>query len=113
MYSSHNDEKSVVGERFIRTLKYKICRHMTANSKNVYFDVSDDIVDEYNNAYHKHIKMNPIDVKSDAFAKYYEKSNAKDSKFKVGYHVRVSKYKNVFAKEYTPNWSEEIFVLKK
>ena len=55
----------------------------------------------------------PIDVKSDSFAEYKEKSNEKDPKFKVGDHVRISKYKNIFAKEYTPNWSEETFVIKK
>ena len=86
---------------------------MTAISKNIYFDVLNDIVDEYNNTYHKSIKMNPIDVKRDSFAEYNEKSNEKDPKFKVGHHVRISKYKNIFAKGYAPNWSEEIFVVKK
>ena len=112
MYSTHNEGKSVVAERFIRTLKNKIYKHMTAISKNVYFDVLDDIVDEYNNTYHKTIKM-PIDVKSDSFAEYNEESNEKDPKFKVGDHTRISKLKNVFAKGYTPNWSEEVFVVKK
>ena len=72
MYSTHNEGKSVVAERFIRTLKNKIYKHMTANSKNVYFNVLNDIVDKYNNAYHKRIKMKPIDVKSDSFAEYNE-----------------------------------------
>ena len=85
---------------------------MTANSKNVYFDVLNDIIDEYNNTCHKTIKMKPIDVKSDSFAEYNEESNEKDPKFKVGDHVRISKYKNAFAKGYAPNWSEEIFVIK-
>ena len=57
--------------------------------------------------------MKPVDVKSDSFAEYNEESNEKDSKFKVGDHVRISKYKNIFAKGYAPNWSEEIFVVKK
>ena len=57
--------------------------------------------------------MKPIDVKSDSFAEYNEESNEKDPKFKVGGHVRISKYKNIFAKGYAPNWSEEIFVVKK
>ena len=65
MYSTHNERKSVVAQRFIRTLKDKIYKHMTAISKNVYFDVLNDIVDKYNNTYHKTIKMKPIDVKSD------------------------------------------------
>ena len=93
MYSAHNEGKSVVAERFIRTLKNKIYKHMTAISKNVYFDVLNNIVDKYNNTYHRTIKMRPIDVKSDSFAKYNEESNEKDPKFKVGDHVRVSKYK--------------------
>ena len=68
IYSTHNEGKSVAAERFIRTLKNKIYKYMTAISKNVYFDVLDDIVDEYNNAYHKTIQMKPIDVKDDSFA---------------------------------------------
>ena len=76
---------------------------MTANSKTVYFDVLDDIVDEYSNTYHRTIKVKAIHVKSDSFAKYNEESNEKDPKFKVGDHVRISKYKNIFAKGYAPN----------
>ena len=72
MYSTHGEGKSVVAERFIRTLKNKIYKHMTANSKNVYFDVLDDIVNKYNNTFHKTIKMKPIDIKSDSFAEYNE-----------------------------------------
>ena len=113
MYSTHNKGKSVVAERFIRTLKNKIYKHITAISKNVYFHVLNDIVDESNNTCHKTIKMKPIDVKSDSFAVYNEESNEKDSKFKIGDHVWISKYKNIFAKGYAPNWSEEIFVVKK
>ena len=86
---------------------------MTANSENVYFDFLNDIADEHNSTYHKTIKMKPIDVKSDSFAEYNEESNEKDPKFKVGDHVRIPKYKNIFAKGYAPNWSEEIFVVKK
>ena len=112
MYSTHNEGKSVVAERFIRTPKNKIYRHMTAISKNVYFNVLDDIVDEYKNTRHKTIRMKPIDAKNDSFAEYKEESNEKDHKFKVGNHVRISKYKNIFAKVYAPNWSKEIFVVK-
>ena len=86
---------------------------MTAIFKNVYFDVLDDIADVYNNTYHKTIKMKPIDVGDDSFAEYNEESNEKDPKFKVGDHIRISKYKNIFSKGYTPNWSEENFVVKK
>ena len=113
MFSTHNERKSVVAERFIRILKNKISKHMTAISKNVYFDVLNDIVDEYNNTYYRTIKMKPVDVKSDYFAEYNEESNEKDPKFKVLDHIRISKYKNIFAKGYPPIWSEEIFVVKK
>ena len=113
MYSTYNEGKSVVAERFIRTFKNKIYIHMVAVSKNVYFSVLDDIFDEYNNTYHKTIKMKPIGVKNEYLAEYNEESNEKNPKFKVGDHVRTSKFKNVFAKGYTPNWSEEIFVAKK
>ena len=68
MYSTHNERKPVAAERFIRTLKNKIYKHMAAVSKNVYFDVLDDIVNKYNNTYHKAIEMKPIDVKNDSFA---------------------------------------------
>ena len=70
MYSTHNEEKPVVAERFMRTLKDKFYKYMTAISKNVYFNVLNDIVDKYNNTHHKTIKMKPTDVKNDSFAKY-------------------------------------------
>ena len=82
---------------------------MTAISKNVYIDVLDDIVNKYNNIVHRTIKMKPIDVTSDSFAEYNEDFNIKDPKFKVGDHVKISKYKNIFAKGYAPNWLEEVF----
>ena len=91
MYSAYNEGKSVVAERFIRTLKNKIFKHMTAISKNVYFDVLDDIVNKYNNTVHRTIKMKPIDVTSDSYAEYNEDSNEKDPKFNVGDRVRISK----------------------
>ena len=86
---------------------------MTAISKNVYFDVLDDIVDKYNNTVHKTIKMKPIEVTNDSYAECNEDSSKRNPKFKVGDPVRISKYKNIFAKGYVPNWSEEIFVIKK
>ena len=97
MNSTYNDGKSVVAERFIRTLKSKIFNRMTVVSKNVYFDVLDDIIDKYNNTIHRTIKMKLINVTSDSYA-YNEDSNEKDPKFKVGDHVRISKYKKSFAK---------------
>ena len=98
MYSTYNEGKSVVAERFIRTLKNKIFKHMTAISKNVYFDVLDDIVNKYNNTVHRSIKMKPIDVTDGSYAEYNEDSNKKHPKFKVGDHARFSKHKNIFAK---------------
>ena len=113
MYSIHNKGKSVVAERFIRTLKNNIFKHMAAISKNVYFDMLDDIVNKYNNTVHRTIKMKPIDVKDNTYVDSKKEVNDKDPKFKVGDHVRISKYKNIFAKGYTPNWSEEVFVISK
>ena len=112
MYSTYNDGKSVVAERFIRTLKNKIFKHMTAVSKNVYFDVLDDIVNKYNNTVHRTIKMKPIDVTGDSYAEYNEDFNKKDPKFKVGDHVRISRYKDIFVKGYAPDLSEEVFLEK-
>ena len=114
MYSTYNEGKSVVAERFIRTLINKTFKYMTAISKNLNFDVLDDIVDKYNNTVHRTIKMKPIEVTNDYYAEYNEdQSNKKDPKFKVDHHVRISKYKIIFAKGYTPNWSEEVFVINK
>ena len=103
MYSTYNEGKYVVAERFITTLKNKIFKHMTVISKNVSFEVLDDIVDKYNKTVHKTIKMKPIDVTGDSYPEYNEDFNGKDPKFKVGDHVRISKYKNIFAKGYAPN----------
>ena len=113
MYSTYNKGKSVVAERFIRMLKNKIFKHMIAISKNVYFDVLDDIANKYNNTVHKTIKMKPIDVTDDFYAEYNEDINKKDPKYNVSAHVRISKYKNIFAKGYAPNWSEESFAVNK
>ena len=114
MYSTHNEGKSVVAERFIRTIKSKIYKYMTSISKNVYIDKLDDIVDEYNNTYHTIIKIKPVDVKDNTYINTNKEiNNDKDPKFKVGDHVRISKYKNIFAKGYMPNWSQKVFVIKK
>ena len=86
---------------------------MTAVSKNVYIDKLDDIVNGYNNTYHRTIKMKPADVNNNTHIDFKKKVNDKDPKFKVGDHVRISKYKNIFAKGYMPNWSKEVFVTKK
>ena len=111
-YSTHNIDKSVVAEQFMRTLKNKIYIYMTSISKNVYIDKLADIVNEYNNTYHRTIKMKFIDVKDNTCIDFGKEVNDNDPKFKVGGHVRISKYTNIFAKSYTPYWSEEIFVIK-
>ena len=111
MYSTFNEWKSVVAERFIRTLKNKIFKHMAAVLKNIYFDMLDNIVNKYSNTVHRTIKIKPIDVTSDCYAEYNEDSNVTKSKF--GDHVTISKYKNIFAKGYTKNWAEEVFVVSK
>ena len=113
MYSTNNGGKSVIVERFIRTLKDKTYKYMTSISKNVYIDKLDNIVKKNNNTYHTSIKMKPVDVKDNTHIDFKKESNDKNPKFKVGDHVRISKYKNIFAKGYMPNWSEEIFVIKK
>ena len=113
MYSIHNEGKSVVAERFIRTLKTKIYKYMTSISKNVYTEKLDDIVGEYNNTYHRTIKMKSHDVKDNTYFDFNKEVIDKDPKFKVGVHVRISKHKNIFAKGYTSDWSEDVFVIKK
>ena len=113
MYSTYNEGKSVVAERFIRTLKNKLYKHMTSVGKNVYYDVLDDIVEKYNGTINRSIGMKPKDVRSDDKAAYVEESNKKSARFSVGDRVRISKFKNIFAKGCTPNWSKEIFVVNK
>ena len=113
MYSTYNEGKSVVAERFIRTLKNKLYKHMIATGKNVYYDVLDDFVNKYDNTKHSTIKMKPIDIKDNNKRVYIDEHNEKDSRFEVGDRVRISKFKNIFAKGYTPNWSTEIFIVDK
>ena len=114
MYSTYNEGKSVAAERFIRTLKSKLYKHMTAIGKNVYYHVLDDVVNKYNNTEHSTIKMKPIDVRDNNNKRVYiDERNEKRSRFKVSDRVRISKFKNIFAKGYTPNWSKEIFIVDK
>ena len=113
MYAAHNDGKSVVAERFIRTFKNIIYKYMTSVSKNVYIDKLDDIVNKVSNTYHSTIKMKPVDVKPNTYVDSCKETNDKDPNFKLDDIVRISKYKNIFTKGCTPNWSEEVFVIKK
>ena len=88
MHSIHNEGKSVLAERFIRTLKTKIYKYMTSVSKNVYIDKLVDIADEYNNTYHRAIKMKPVEFKDNTYIDFKNEINDRDPKFKVGDHVR-------------------------
>ena len=113
IYSTHDEGKSVVVERFIRTLeKTKIYNYMTSISKNVYIDKLDDKVNKYNKTYHDTIKMKPVDVKPSTYIDSSKEINYQDPKFKIGDIVRISKYKNIFTKSFVLNWSEEVFVIK-
>ena len=84
---------------------------MTSVSKNVYIDKLDNVVNKYNNAYHSTINMKPVDVTSNTYIESSKQINNKDPKFKIVDIVRISKYKNVFAKGYSPHWTEEVFVI--
>ena len=112
MCSTNNGGKSVIAERFIKT-KNKIYKFMTTISKNVYIDKLDNIVKECNNTYHKTIKMKSINIKDNAYINFEKEVKNKDPKFNVGDYLRISKYKNIFAKGYMPNWSEEVFIITK
>ena len=109
MYSTYNEEKCDNTERFIRTLKNTINKYMTSVSKNVYIDKLDVTVKNYSNAYHSAIKMKPVDVKSNTYIDFSKEVNNKDPKFEIDDVVRISKYKSIFAKGYSSNWSEEVF----
>ena len=99
MYSIHNEGKSVVAERFIRILKTKIYKYMVSISKNVYISKLDDIVNEYNNTYHRKIKMKPVDVKNNTYIDSNKEVNDKDPKFKVGDHVKFQNTKIFLLKD--------------
>ena len=85
---------------------------MTSVSKNVYIDELNDLVNEYNNTYHRIIRMKPVNVKDNEYVDSGKELNDKDPKFQVGDYVRISKYKNIFAKGYIPNRSDKVFVIK-
>ena len=112
MHSTHKEGKSVAGERFIRTLKTKIYKFMTAISKNNYLYKLGDI-QQYNNTYHTTIKIKLIVAKDNTYIDFEKDVNDKYPKFKVDDHVRILKYKNIFAKGYTPNWLEGVFVIER
>ena len=109
-YSTCDEGKSVVAERFIRTLKSKIYKYVTLISKNVCIDKLYEIVNKYSNTYHSTIKIRLVNEKSSTYIDFNKKNNKENPKLKM---VRISKYKTIFAKCYIPNWSEEVSVLKK
>ena len=91
----------------------QIYKYISLVLKYVYIDKLDEIVNQCNNTYHKAIKLEPANVKSSSHIDFGVENNDEDHKFEVGDHVRTSKYRNIFAKTYTPNWSEEEFIIKK
>ena len=114
MYSRHNEGKSIVAEKYIRTLKNKMYKYITSISKNVYIDQLDDIVYTYNNTYHNPIKMKSADVKPKTYINSSKEINEdQDPKFKIDSIFRIGKYKTIFEKGYVPNWSQKVFVIEK
>ena len=113
IYSTHNEGKFIVSERFMKTLKNKIYKYTTSISKNVYIDKLDYIVNKHDNTYHRKNKLKPVNVNQSMYIEFYKENNKKEPKFKVGNHARISRYKNIFLKSYVPNGSKEVFVIKK
>ena len=111
-YSTYNQGKSVVSERFLRALKNKIYKYMTSVSKNVYIDKLEEMVNKYNNTYHSIMTMKTFDVRSSTYSNSSKDINEKDPKFKFADIVRLSKYKNIFVKGYTLNWLKEVILIK-
>ena len=110
--STHNEVKRVVAERFIKIIQKKY-NYITSVSKNVYLSKLKDIVRTYNNTYHRTIKMEPADVNLKTYIDSNKENNQKGFEFKVGDHVRTSKHKNIFARGYVPNCSEDVLVITK
>ena len=113
MYSTYKKRKSVVAERFMRTLKNKVYKYITSTSKNMYVDKLDDIVNKYNNAYYRTIKMKAVDLKLSTYIDFNKENDKENPKFEVDDHVKTSKHKSIFAKDYVSNWSKEVFVTEK
>ena len=102
MYSTLNKGKSAITEIFIRTLKNKIYKHIDFSIKKCVINKLDDIVNKCNNTYHSTIKLNPVEVKSSTYIDFDKRNNKEDPKFRDADHVRISKYKNIFTKDYVP-----------
>ena len=112
MYSNYNEEKSVIAERIIRILKNNIHKYMASVSKHAHIDKLYNIANGYNNKHQSTIKMKPVDIKSNRYTDSNKEIKNKDPEFKNGDIVKISKYKNIFAKGYTPNQPEEVLWLK-
>ena len=110
MYSTCNEGKAVIAERFISTLKNEIYKYTISVSKNVHIDTLDDIVNKYNNTYHSAIKMKPVDVKLNSYVDSSKEINNKYRKFKIDDTVRISKYRNIFAKRSVIQIAQKIFL---
>ena len=122
LYHTENEEKSSIVERWNRTMKNRMWKMFSANNNTVYWDKLKDLVDDYNNTKNSSIKMTPIEAskkenEKKVFANLYDDLiylKPKNPKFSIGDKVRISKYKRrVFDKGYTPNWTEEVFVIDK
>ena len=116
IYSTENEQKSSVVERFNRTMRERMFKYFTANSTNVYIDVLDDLVKRYNNTKHSSIGMTPVEASKDKNEKDVHENlygDMGDKKFKpkynLGDYVRIAKKKGIFEKGYTPRWTEEVF----
>ena len=111
IYSAHNERKSVLLKDPLGPYKIKFILYITSISKNVFIDKLDDRVNKYKYTYHSTTKMKSIDIKQNTYIQSSKEINAKSPKFKIGDNVKISKF-NVFGKGYTPNWSEEVFIIK-
>ena len=110
MYSTTNEGKSVITERFIKPLKSKILKSMTANNSKSYLAYLNKLVYKYNNTYHHYINRKPIIADYSTLTKKIE-TNPKAPWLKVNDRVRISEYKNILSKSYTENWSREVFII--
>ena len=110
IFLTYNEGKSVITERFIKTLKAKIYKKTTANDSKTYLSYLNKMIDQYNNTYHHSTNKKPINADYSALTEPNE-TNSKVPKFKVNDEVRIAKYKNIFIKGYTENWSREIFII--
>ena len=110
MYSRHNESMSIVAESFVNTIKAIIYKKSTANNSKSYLAYLGKLVDQCKNTYHHSINKKPINTDYFALTEKIE-TNLKAPRFKVSVRVRVTKYKNIFSKGYTENWSRGIFIL--